>query len=107
MIVAWHEVPGTAPPQKSRPVGYGLIRAGVRTDSMISVTTFRARRVFRLERIRQLILFFQKRKSEVARYFFHQNQVNPEHAVRFKQTSDFKVAGINDGKSQLVHQQDN
>jgi hypothetical protein len=25
----------TAPPQKSRPVGYGLIRAGVRTDSMI------------------------------------------------------------------------
>ena len=34
-IVAWHEVPGTAPPQKSRPVGYGVIRAGVRTDSMI------------------------------------------------------------------------
>ena len=32
-IVAWHEVPGTAPP-KSRPVGYGLIRAGVRTDSI-------------------------------------------------------------------------
>jgi hypothetical protein len=31
-IVAWHEVPGIAPPQKSRPVGYGLIRAGVRTD---------------------------------------------------------------------------
>ncbi len=28
MIVAWHEVPGTAPPQKSRPVGYGMIRAG-------------------------------------------------------------------------------
>ena len=26
-IVAWHEVPGTAPPQKSRPVGYGVIRA--------------------------------------------------------------------------------
>ena len=34
-IVAWHEVPGTAPPQKSRPVGYGVIRAGVRADSMI------------------------------------------------------------------------
>ena len=31
-IVAWHEVPGKAPPQKSRPVGYGVIRAGVRTD---------------------------------------------------------------------------
>ena len=29
MIVAWHEVPGTAPPQKRRPVGYGMIRAGV------------------------------------------------------------------------------
>ena len=31
-IVAWHEVPGTTPPQKSRPVGYGVIRPGVRTD---------------------------------------------------------------------------
>jgi hypothetical protein len=31
-IVARHEVPGTAPPKKSRPVGYGLIRACVRTD---------------------------------------------------------------------------
>jgi hypothetical protein len=30
-IVAWHEVPGTTPPQKSRPVGYGPIRAGVPT----------------------------------------------------------------------------
>ena len=29
-IVAWHEVPGKAPPEKDRPVGYGLIRAGVR-----------------------------------------------------------------------------
>jgi hypothetical protein len=37
-IVAWHGVPGTAPPQESRPVGYGLIRAGVGTDSMIGVT---------------------------------------------------------------------
>jgi hypothetical protein len=36
-IVAWHEVPGTAQPQKSRPVGYGLIRAGMRTDSTIGV----------------------------------------------------------------------
>jgi hypothetical protein len=35
-IVAWHEVPGTTPPQKSRPVGYGVICAGVRTDSMIA-----------------------------------------------------------------------
>ena len=26
-IVAWHGVPGIAPPQKSRPVGYGVIRA--------------------------------------------------------------------------------
>jgi hypothetical protein len=40
VIVAWHEVPGTTPPQKSRPVGYGLIRAGVGTDSMIAVTKF-------------------------------------------------------------------
>jgi hypothetical protein len=32
-IVAWHEVPGTASPQKNRPARYGMIRAGVRTDS--------------------------------------------------------------------------
>jgi hypothetical protein len=32
-IVAWHEVPGTAPPHESRPVGYGVIRAGLRADS--------------------------------------------------------------------------
>jgi hypothetical protein len=30
-IVAWHEVPGTAPPRKSRPVGYGVIRLHLRT----------------------------------------------------------------------------
>src|SRR5271169_3201484 len=41
-IVAWHEVPGTVPPQKSRPVGYGVIRAGVRTDSMIGVKGYGA-----------------------------------------------------------------
>jgi hypothetical protein len=28
-IVAWHEVPGKAPPQESRPVGYGVIPADV------------------------------------------------------------------------------
>src|SRR5208337_2103105 len=30
---------------KSRPVGYGVIRAGVRTDSMIGVTKFRIRKL--------------------------------------------------------------
>src|SRR5271166_4459647 len=30
---------------KSRPVGYGVIRAGVRTDSMIGVTKFRMRKL--------------------------------------------------------------
>ena len=44
-IVAWHEVPGTAPPKKSRPVGYGVIRAGLRTDSMIGVTKFRIQKL--------------------------------------------------------------
>ncbi len=34
MIVAWHEVPGTKPPQKSRHVGYGVICAGVDADSL-------------------------------------------------------------------------
>jgi hypothetical protein len=33
-IVAWHEVPGNRRP-KNRPVGYGLIRTGTRTDSTI------------------------------------------------------------------------
>jgi hypothetical protein len=28
LILAWHEVPGTAPPLKTRPVAYGVIRAG-------------------------------------------------------------------------------
>jgi hypothetical protein len=28
-IVAWHEVPGTSPPRENRPVGYGMILAGV------------------------------------------------------------------------------
>ena len=41
MIVAWHEVPGRAPPQKIRPVGYGMIRADVRTDSKIGGRKFR------------------------------------------------------------------
>jgi hypothetical protein len=40
MIVAWQEVPGTAPPQKSCPVGYGMIRAGVRTNSKIGGRKF-------------------------------------------------------------------
>jgi hypothetical protein len=31
-IVAWHEVPGTAPSRKDRPVGYGVIRVSVRTS---------------------------------------------------------------------------
>jgi hypothetical protein len=39
-IVAGTKCLGQVPPQKRRPVGYGVIRAGVRTDSMIGVTTF-------------------------------------------------------------------
>jgi len=37
-IVAWHEVPGTAPTHKSRPVGDGVTLAGMRADSTIGVT---------------------------------------------------------------------
>jgi hypothetical protein len=33
-IVAWHEVPGRAPPQKNRPVGYDVILADVRIESI-------------------------------------------------------------------------
>jgi hypothetical protein len=39
-IVAWHEVPGKAPPQKSRPVGHGGIRAGARPGSKFGVPGF-------------------------------------------------------------------
>ena len=35
-IVAWHEVPGIAPPKKSRPVGYGVIGVVVRTEGGIA-----------------------------------------------------------------------
>src|ERR1700722_6325987 len=45
LIVAWHEVPGSTPPQNSRPVGYGVIRAGVRAESMIGVRNFKIRRL--------------------------------------------------------------
>jgi hypothetical protein len=31
-IVAWHEVPGTVPSQENRPVGHGMIRAGMHID---------------------------------------------------------------------------
>src|ERR1700730_1691967 len=40
-IVAWHEVPGKAPPQKSRPVGYGMIRAFVQVCPPMIARTFR------------------------------------------------------------------
>jgi hypothetical protein len=44
MIVAWHEVPRRcATPKMSRPVGYGLILAGVRSDSMIGGQKLRMR----------------------------------------------------------------
>jgi ABC-type sugar transport system ATPase subunit len=39
-IVAWHEVPGTAPPQQSRPVGYGVIRAGERQNPSLQERRF-------------------------------------------------------------------
>ena len=36
--------------QKCRPVGYGVIRAGVRTDSMIGVTKFRIQKLKRKQK---------------------------------------------------------
>jgi hypothetical protein len=53
-----------------------------------------------------LYLFCQQSKSEVTRYFLRESQVNPEHAIRLKQTGGFQFAGINHGKSQLVHEED-
>jgi hypothetical protein len=44
LIVAWHEVPGTAPPEKDRPVGYGVIRACVRSSGMRCARSFRTLR---------------------------------------------------------------
>ncbi len=51
MIVAWHEVPGTAPPQKIRPVGYGMIRAGGCTGSKIARRNSNAVSLSRIEMI--------------------------------------------------------
>ena len=42
MIVDWHEVPATAPPQKNRPVGYGMIRADARTIRRLEGGNFNA-----------------------------------------------------------------
>jgi hypothetical protein len=42
-IVAWHEVPGTAPPQKSRPVGHGMIG---RRPNPRGISRRKVRRVF-------------------------------------------------------------
>jgi hypothetical protein len=40
-IVAWHEMPGTAPPQKNRPVGHGMTGPGpnLRANSRRKVPT--------------------------------------------------------------------
>jgi hypothetical protein len=48
-IVAWHGVPGRTPPQKIRPVGYGMILAGVRTNqsSSSSISCARSYRTLR------------------------------------------------------------
>ena len=54
MIVAWHEVPGTAPPQKSRPAGYGVIR-GVRTVRNCREEISNAVSLSRIEMIPQCI----------------------------------------------------
>jgi hypothetical protein len=37
MIGAWREVPGTAPPQKNRPVGYDSCRCANRSKTTLSV----------------------------------------------------------------------
>ena len=63
LIVARHEVPGTAPSQKSRPVGYGLIRAGERTNSsdwMIGVTKLRKTKLKQFGRYHCSLAFLKK-----------------------------------------------
>jgi hypothetical protein len=54
-IVAWHEVPGTGPTQRNRPVGYGLIRAGVRIDSMIGKYPSETKYILRGEALIKLV----------------------------------------------------
>ena len=68
-IVAWHEVPGTVSPQMSRPVGYGVIRTGVRTDSMIGVAKFRMRKLKKF----RLFLAYRVRPSRLSRE--HRNRL--------------------------------
>src|SRR5580704_7984206 len=74
-IVAWHEVPGTAPPQKSRPVGYGVSRAGLGTDSMIGVTKFR------IQKLKNFMLYDFLAYATIS--FHGKHFLVPEHSLRF------------------------
>src|SRR5271157_3313211 len=60
---------------KSRPVGYGVIRAGVRTDSMIGVTKFR---------IRKLKTFMLYDSGLRYNSFHGKHFLVPEHSLRFQ-----------------------
>src|SRR5271157_2538960 len=87
-IVAWHEVPGTAPPQRSRPVGYGVIRAGVRTNSMIGVTKFRMRKLkkFMLYDFWPTIQFF------IQRWYLAGSGNGPLHRAAARTSSDTNLS---------------
>ena len=61
--------------QKSRPVGYGVIRAGVRTDSMIGVTNFE----FKNSKI--LCCMVSDLRYNL---FLWQHFLVPEHSLRFQ-----------------------
>ena len=68
-------MPGTTPPRKGRPVGYGVIRAGVRTDSMIGVAKFRTEK-------RETFMFYFLACDTIS---FHGKRSRvPEHSLRFQ-----------------------
>ena len=81
-IVAWHEVLGTAPPQKSRPVGCGVIRAGVPTDSMIGLTIFRGRRSSDTNRSKR-VLGLPKETRRTLRPTYPRGLAAPDHTVPY------------------------
>jgi hypothetical protein len=64
--------------QESRPVGYGLIRAGVRTDSMIGVTKFRVRLLKKFW-LRFIKLFLATRLWRIQRWYLAGSE-NDRHA---------------------------
>src|SRR5271165_6474930 len=73
---------------KSRPVGYGVIRAGVRTDSMIGVTKFRMRKLKRF----MLYYFWPTIQFFIQRWYLAGSGNGPLHRAAARTSSDTNLS---------------